>query len=111
KPLNLFVQVDPASISLASLRNMKVGTANPVALSEVATIDEVPGAINITRINGDQAASITGQITSQDTINVQNRVVSEVKKLNLPAGVQVSGCGQAQSQRQDLGGLRSAVLV
>ncbi len=102
---------DPASISLESLRNMKVGTANPVALSEVATIDEVPGAISITRINGDQAASITGQITSQDTINVQNRVVSEIKKLDLPAGVQVSGGVQAQSQSQALGGLGTALLV
>lgn len=111
KPLNLFVQVDRTSISLENLRNMKVGTANPVALSEVATIDEVPGAISITRINGDQAASITGQITSQDTINVQNRVVSEIKKLDLPAGVQVSGGVQAQSQSQALGGLGTALLA
>ncbi len=111
KPLNLFVQVDPASITLQSLRDMKVGTLNPVALSEIATIDEVPGAISITRINGDQAASITGQITSNDTINVQNRVVSEIKKLDLPAGVQVSGGAQAQSQAQALGGLGTALLV
>jgi hydrophobic/amphiphilic exporter-1 (mainly G- bacteria), HAE1 family len=82
-----------------------------VALSEIATIDEVPGAISITRINGDQAASITGQITSQDTINVQNQVVAEVKKLNLPAGVQVSGGVQAQSQSEALGGLGTALLV
>jgi HAE1 family hydrophobic/amphiphilic exporter-1 len=111
KPLNLFVQVDPASISLESLRNMPVGTTNPVALSEVATIDEVPGAISITRINGDQAASISGQITSADTINVQSRVVSEIKKLDLPAGVEVSGGTQAQSQSDALGGLGTALLV
>jgi HAE1 family hydrophobic/amphiphilic exporter-1 len=111
KPLNLFVEVDPASISLESLRNMPVGTTNPVALSEVATIDEVPGAISITRINGDQAASISGQITSADTINVQSRVVAEIKKLDLPAGVEVSGGTQAQSQSDALGGLGTALLV
>jgi hydrophobic/amphiphilic exporter-1 (mainly G- bacteria), HAE1 family len=80
----LFVRVDPSALSLENLRNLKVGTVNPMALSDVATIDEVPGALSVTRIYGDQAASISGQITTQDTINVQMQVEAEIKKLAQP---------------------------
>lgn len=111
KPVELFVRVDPSALSLENLRNLKVGTTYPIALSEVATIDEVPGALNITRINGDQAASISGQITSPDTINVQMQVEAEIKKLALPAGVQVGGGAQASSQTEALQGLGIALLV
>lgn len=111
KPVELFVRVDPSALSLENLRSLKVGTANPVALSDVATIDEVPGALSVTRINGDQAASISGQITSIDTVNVQMQVVAEIKKLDLPAGVEVGGGAQAASQTEALQGLGVALLV
>ena len=111
KPLSLFVQVDPATVTQQKLKDMLVGTTNPVALSEVATIKEVPGAVSVSRINGDQAASITGKITSQDTVNVQANVEKEVKKLSLPAGVTVGSGTQAQSQTEALQGLGIALLI
>jgi HAE1 family hydrophobic/amphiphilic exporter-1 len=111
KPLTMFVQVDPTKLNLERLKNLPVGTINPVPLEQVATIQEVPGAVSITRINGDQAASITGKITSKDTINVQRQVEQEVKKLSLPAGVTVGTGTQAQSQADALQSLGVALLV
>ncbi|ABX06949.1 MAG TPA: AcrB/AcrD/AcrF family protein [Herpetosiphon sp.] len=99
KPLDIYVQVDPAALDAEKLKALEVGTINPVPLSEVATISEVPGASSIVRINGDRATSISGQFTSDDTFSTQAAVEAEIRdNIGLPEGVIIQAGAQAQSQ-------------
>ncbi|MFD3166368.1 efflux RND transporter permease subunit [Herpetosiphon sp. NSE202] len=99
KPLDIYVQVDPAALDAEKLRALEVGTINTVPLSQVATISEVPGASSIVRINGDRATSISGQFTSDDTFSTQAAVEAEIRdNIGLPEGVIIQAGAQAQSQ-------------
>lgn len=111
KQYDIFVQVDPSSFDAATLRTLPVGTINPVALETVATIKEVPGATSITRINGDRAASISGQFTSDDTFTTQAAIENEIRAIGLPEGVQIQTGAQAQSQADTLRDMGLALLV
>ncbi len=99
KPLDIYVQVDPAALDAEKLSALQVGTINTVPLSQVATISEVPGASSIVRINGDRATSISGQFTSDDTFSTQAAVEAEIRdNIGLPEGVIIQAGAQAQSQ-------------
>ncbi|GAA5530551.1 efflux RND transporter permease subunit [Herpetosiphon gulosus] len=99
KPLDMYVQVDPAALDAEKLSALEVGLINTVPLSSVATISEVPGASSIVRINGDRATSISGQFTSDDTFSTQAAVEAEIRdNIGLPEGVIIQAGAQAQSQ-------------
>jgi HAE1 family hydrophobic/amphiphilic exporter-1 len=111
KKYDIFVQVDPAFISIDKLRKLPVGTVNPVPLEQVATIEEAPGASSITRINGDRAASISGQFTSDDTFSTQTALEQEIVAIGLPEGVRLQTGQQAQSQSDTFRDMGLALLV
>ncbi|HYF62050.1 MAG TPA: efflux RND transporter permease subunit, partial [Herpetosiphonaceae bacterium] len=111
KQYDIFVQVDQAAFDIETLRQLPVGTVNPVPLEEVATISEVPGATSITRINGDRAASISGQFTSDDTFSTQASIEEEIRKIGLPEGVELQTGAQAQSQVDTFRDMGLALLV
>ena len=108
---DIFVRVDSSAFDIETLRKLPVGTVNPVPLEQVATISEVPGANSITRINGDRAASISGQFTSDDTFTTQAALETEIKNLGLPAGVTLQTGAQAQSQADTFRDMGLALLV
>jgi hydrophobic/amphiphilic exporter-1 (mainly G- bacteria), HAE1 family len=111
KQYDIFVQVDQAGFDVETLRTLPVGTVNPVPLEEVATISEVPGATSITRINGDRAASISGQFTSDDTFSTQASIENEIRAIGLPEGVVLQTGAQAQSQSDTFRDMGLALLV
>ncbi|HEY1014420.1 MAG TPA: efflux RND transporter permease subunit, partial [Herpetosiphonaceae bacterium] len=110
--LELFVQVDQSDLDIETLRKLPVGTVSPVALEEVAEIEEVPGASSITRINGDRAASISGQFTSDNTFQTQDAIEEEISKnIGLPEGVLIQAGAQARSQTETFANMGLALLV
>ena len=111
QPLETVVRVDFDRFDIETLGQIPVGTFRPTPLEEIATIEIVEGATSITRINGDRAASITGQFTSDDTINTQTQILNEIKALDLPEGVTVQAGAQAQSQTDTLANMGLALLV
>src|SRR4029079_9129423 len=61
--IDLFVQVDPATIaSVDDLREMPVGTVTKVPLGTIATVEQVSTQGSITRIDEAPAASISAEI-------------------------------------------------
>jgi hydrophobic/amphiphilic exporter-1 (mainly G- bacteria), HAE1 family len=115
-PLDLVVQVDPASVnSVESLRELPVGTVAKVPLGDIATVEQADVQGSITRIDQAPAASITAEITSDDTGAVSLSVSEVVDTLKaggqIPAGVTVELAGVTQQQSEAFGGLFASMAV
>ena len=107
---DVFVQLDPASIAtVADLANLKVGTAAKTTLGKVATVEEVKAQGSITRVDQSPAASISAEITSQNTGKVSKAVQTVIDGLktagSIPAGVTVELAGVTQQMSEAFGGL------
>ena len=63
------------------------------SLEEVADVTVEKGPVSISRSNGRRSASITGDITAEDTRGVGGKVQSKIDALDLPAGVKVDTGG------------------
>ena len=116
KPIALVVQVDPsATTSVDDLEALPVGTARTVPLGDVATVEEVEVQGSITRINEAPAASINGEITSDDTGAVSQSVQAEIDALEadgtIPPSVTVELAGVSQQQSEAFGGLFASMAV
>ena len=116
RPMDLIVEVDPASVnSVASLRELPVGTAAKVRLGDIATVEQADVQGSITRIDQSPAASITAEITSNDTGAVSQSVSKTVDALKaggqVPVGVTVELAGVTQQQNEAFGGLFASMGV
>jgi HAE1 family hydrophobic/amphiphilic exporter-1 len=85
--------------------------AKGVPLNSVATLTEVPTQVTITRVDGEPAASITADITSNDTGGVAADVQSAVDKLPVPAGIDVKHGGVAGDIGEGFTNLLIAILI
>jgi len=82
RPIDVIVQVDPeATTSVEELSQLPVGTVAKVPLSQVATVVQADVQGSITRIDQSPAASITAEITSDDTGAVSKSVQAELDTL------------------------------
>ncbi len=116
RPIDLVVQVDPeATTSVEDLRALPVGTVQKVPLEEVATVEQADVQGSITRIDQAPAASISGEITSDDTGAVSAAIRQTLTDLeadgSIPAGVQVELAGVSEQQAEAFGGLFASMGV
>jgi HAE1 family hydrophobic/amphiphilic exporter-1 len=107
---DVFVQLDPASIaSVADIQALKVGTVVKTTLGKVATVEQVKAQGSITRIDQSPAASISAEITTQNTGKVSKDVQAVIDGLvaanKIPAGVTVQLAGVSQQMDEAFGGL------
>jgi HAE1 family hydrophobic/amphiphilic exporter-1 len=112
----LIVRTDPlVATSVEELRNVLVGVAVRVPLSQVATVEQVNVQGSITRIDGAPAAQITAEVTSEDTGTVSREVGQQVDDLvasgQLPAGVTVTMAGVTAQMNEAFGGLFTSMAV
>ena len=112
----LVVRTDPlVATSVEELRNVLVGVAVRVPLSQVATVEQVNVQGSITRIDGAPAAQITAEVTSEDTGTVSREVGEQVDDLvasgQLPAGVTVTMAGVTAQMNEAFGGLFTSMAV
>ena len=116
QPIDLVVQVDPdATTSVEGLRQLPVGTVAKVPLEQVATVEQADVQGSITRIDESPAASISAEITSEDTgavsMAVQDTLDALVADGSIPAGVSAELAGVSQQQAEAFGGLFASMAV
>jgi HAE1 family hydrophobic/amphiphilic exporter-1 len=115
-PLDLVIRLDPESVtSVEALRDLPVGTAVKAALGSVATVEQVDTQGSITRIGQAPAASITAEITSEDTgavsLAVQERIDALRAAGGIPGAADVRLAGVTEQQNEAFGGLFASMAV
>ncbi len=107
---DVVVRYPPDAVtSVDAVEKIPVGTVVKVALGTVATVEQVEVQGSITRIDEQPAASISAEITSEDTGAVSIAVQQEIDQLTasgaIPAGVTVTLAGVTQQQSEAFSGL------
>ena len=114
--IKVIVQVDPADVaSVDALKALPVGTVTKVPLATIATVEQVAVQGSITRIDQQPAATVTAEITSEDTGAVSKSIQTELDALTasgaIPAGTTAELAGVSQQQSEAFGGLFASMGV
>ena len=112
--VSVLLRFDPSAIdSTVALARLPVGQG--VTLGDVADIDERNVRATISRVNATPSATVSAEITSEDTGGVSAAVDAELAQLessgDLPAGVSVAIGGVSEQQAEAFGGLFTAMAV
>jgi hydrophobic/amphiphilic exporter-1 (mainly G- bacteria), HAE1 family len=89
------LRLDPKSVSADALPNLPLG---PTArLQDVATIQTTMAPATISRVDGVQQVTVSGQVTAADTQGATTRATDRLKDVSLPSGVTlVTGGGNQE---------------
>ena len=114
EPVSVLLRFDPSAIdSTEALAALPVGLG--VTLGDVADIEERDVRATISRVNATPSATVSAEITSEDTGGVSAAVNAELDRLEssgeLPAGVSVAIGGVSEQQAEAFGGLFTAMAV
>ncbi len=105
---------DPSTLNnIDAIRNIVVGTLNPVPLSEVADVAQANGPVSITRVDQERAVTVKGTINSDSTSDVTRdalKAIDEVKQ-NAGPGTKIELGGVSQLQDESFGQLGTALVV
>ena len=109
-PLAIVLKVDSSTAtSIEGLKALPVGTAVQAPLGSVADVSEVATQGSVTRVDGAPAATISGDIVTNDEGAVSRAVNALITELEasgaIPAGVSVELAGVSQQQGQAFGSL------
>ncbi len=110
------VQLDPSAVAtVGELSALPVGTVSTVPLGAISTIEQVDVQGSITRIDQQPAASISAEITSDDTGAVSASVQTELDALaeagSFPPGTTAELAGVSQQQTEAFSGLFASMGV
>ena len=86
-------------------------TADPLRLKDVASVKMVQAPSTTTRVNGVQAATISGSSESSDLGATTAAITTGVASLDLPGGVTVRIGGVSQQQQESFAQLGLAMMV
>jgi len=103
-------QATQESISQAG-KDAGKATADPVRLSQVASVKLVQAPASITRVNGIRAATISASSESSDLGATTAQITQGIATLDLPSGVTVRIGGVSQQQQESFAQLGLAMLV
>ncbi|GAA5612940.1 efflux RND transporter permease subunit [Streptomyces platensis] len=96
----------------AELKNLTVPTpAGPAKLSTLATVETVPGPVQMTRIDGARSATITAKPVGDNTGAVSTTLQSKINALKLPDGATAEIGGVSQDQSDAFSSLGLAMLA
>ena len=93
------------------LANLPVAAGGSVTLGDIATIEQGEGPTQVTRIDGERAATVSGVITSEETGKVNTDVTRIVNDFEAPDGVTVKIGGIAQDQDEAFTSMGIALLL
>lgn len=90
---------------LDALKRLPInGSQGAVPLEQVATVTEGPGPVQITRIDGERAVVLSGEITTQDTFGVLDQADKIIAKVvddeGLDEDVTVGAGAESRQQRE-----------
>ncbi|MEV6983977.1 efflux RND transporter permease subunit [Sphaerisporangium sp. NPDC051017] len=97
----------PASVE--ALRDLKI--AGDVTVGDVATVDRVNGPVEVTRIDGDRSATISGKATGSNLGATTQELTTKLKALKLPTGATYSIGGVSADQAEAFGNLGLALVA
>jgi multidrug efflux pump subunit AcrB len=100
---------EEATSSLEDIKALPVGPQS--ALGDVATVTENPAPATINRVDGELAATITGEITAQNSGPVLDVVQSRINSLDLPEGVSTELGGEQEDIQQSFQDLFVSIAV
>ncbi|MEV6315150.1 efflux RND transporter permease subunit [Streptomyces sp. NPDC051776] len=96
----------------AQLEKLELATpAGTVKLGEIADVKSVPGPVQMTRIDGSRAATITAKATGDNTGEVSTELQSKIDELKLPDGATADIGGVSQDQDEAFSSLGLAMLA
>jgi HAE1 family hydrophobic/amphiphilic exporter-1 len=96
---------------IEAIKAIKVGTANPVPLEEVADVSLDDGPVSITRVNQERAVTIKGTINSETTSGVNQAANRAINELSLSNGTKVTVSGVSALQSESFQQLGVALVV
>jgi HAE1 family hydrophobic/amphiphilic exporter-1 len=94
-----------------ALGQLPVAGGGAVTLGQIATIDQGEGPTQVTRIDGERAAKVSGVITAEDTGAVNADVQKIVDDFEAPDGVTVEIGGIAQDQSEAFTSMGIAIVL
>lgn len=109
---NLLLRVGATPATLAQLRALPLVSASGVVpLGTVATVSEVDGPVQVTRIDGARSITVSGTANGSNVGAVTNDLTSKLKAITLPDGATYTIGGVSQDQSEAFGDLILAVLA
>jgi len=114
-PVQVDLRLDAGDLNSAdAIRALPVGLAARAPLGTIATVEQVETQARVTRVGGQDAATISATIRSENTGAVSASVKNQVDKLRSAGaleGVEVSIGGVTRQQNQAFAGLFAAMAV
>ncbi|HAM44686.1 MAG TPA: multidrug transporter, partial [Propionibacteriaceae bacterium] len=107
---SLDAQAEQEAIADAS-QDAADATAEPIRLTEVATVDVVQAPASITRVNGSRAATLTASSEASDLGGTTSLINQGIASLDLPDGVTVRVGGVSQQQSDSFAQLGLAMVI
>ena len=97
-PINVVLRGPPEGVeSIAGVNDILIaGPMSSIRLGEIAQVSLEQGPVSIARSDGRRSASITGDITDENTQAVGRRIQEQVDAIGLPPGVEVTTGGVFQ---------------
>jgi HAE1 family hydrophobic/amphiphilic exporter-1 len=109
-PLAMRLQIDGSAVdSISDLSALEI--TRGVRLDSVATLRETTNQVSITRVDGRLAATITGDISSENVGAVSTSVQSAANGVDLPEGIEVSVGGVAGDIEQGFADMFIAIGI
>ncbi|GAA0801993.1 efflux RND transporter permease subunit [Spirilliplanes yamanashiensis] len=109
---DVILRLGQAPADVAAVRALPLaGGARPVTVDDVADVTEVNGPVEITRIDGDRSATVTGTATGSNVGAATRELTTKLTALTLPAGASYEIGGVSAEQAEAFGDLGIALLA
>ncbi|ACZ87308.1 efflux RND transporter permease subunit [Streptosporangium roseum] len=109
---DLILRLDEAPEDLKAIGALKLpSAAGEVELSDVAKVAKVDGPTQVTRIDGERSATVSGTATGSDLGSATAALTAKLEGLSLPAGAKFTIGGVSADQEEAFGQLGLAMLA
>ncbi|GGK77367.1 hydrogenase expression protein [Planomonospora parontospora subsp. parontospora] len=109
---DLILRTGDAPEDVEAIRKLELPTAaGMVELSEVAAVEKVEGPPQVTRIDGERSATVSGTATASDLGGVTASLTTRLEGLSLPEGASYEIGGVSADQEEAFGQLGLAMLA
>jgi HAE1 family hydrophobic/amphiphilic exporter-1 len=109
---NLLLRIGSAPATLDQVKNLPLPTAaGIITLSRVAEVSQVDGPVQVSRIDGNRSATVTGTATGSNLGATTTELTKRLTALTLPAGASYSLGGASADQSDAFGDLGLALLA
>ncbi|GAA1004124.1 efflux RND transporter permease subunit [Acrocarpospora pleiomorpha] len=109
---DIVLRTGDAPATLTEVRDLTLPTATgPVKLSSVAEVEKAGGPTQISRLDGERTATVSGTAEASDLGAITATVTEKMKGVKLPAGVSYQIGGASADQEEAFADLGLAMLL